>query len=95
MTERAYILQFDTTTANGSVLDGLDDVFHHDRKLSYLGARVSCPACGTVGRIEADSPREHDDLTGTLPALSGDYCVCGCNPKPRLIASQHDWTTEK
>ncbi|TDV20981.1 PAAR domain-containing protein [Paraburkholderia caballeronis] len=95
MAERAYILQHDTTTAKGDVLDGLDDVFHNDRKVSYLGARVRCPACGTVGRIEADSPREHDDLTGTRPALEGDFCACGCNPKPLLIASQDDWTTDR
>ena len=94
MTGRAYILQHDTTTANGDVLDGLDDVFHNDRRLSYLGARVRCFACGRVGQIAPDGPRDHDDLAGARPALEGDRCLCGCAPPPRLIASQHDWTTD-
>ncbi|HTH61388.1 MAG TPA: PAAR domain-containing protein [Paraburkholderia sp.] len=94
MTDRAYILQHDTTTANGDVLDGLDDVRHGDRRLSYLGARVRCPACGSEGVIVPDGNRDHDDLTGTQSALEGDFCVCGCTPPPRLVASQHDWTTD-
>ncbi|MBN3837369.1 PAAR domain-containing protein [Burkholderia sp. Ac-20344] len=95
MTGRACIFQHDLTTANGVVLDGLDDISLDDRKLSYLGARVRCPACNTVGHIEPDGarPRE-DDLNGKLPALEGDLCRCACRPPPRLVASQRDWTVE-
>ncbi|EPS1224245.1 MULTISPECIES: PAAR domain-containing protein [Burkholderia] len=95
MTGRACIFQRDRTTANGVVLDGLDDIGLGDRRLSYLGARVGCPACNTVGHIEPDgsTPRA-DDLSGKQHALEGDLCRCVCNPPPRLIASQRDWTVE-
>lgn len=95
MTGRACIFQRDRTTADGVVLDGLDDIGLGDRRLSYLGARVGCPACNTVGHIEPDgsTPRA-DDLSGKQHALEGDLCRCVCNPPPRLIASQRDWTVE-
>ncbi|HKT98828.1 MAG TPA: hypothetical protein VJS30_20220 [Paraburkholderia sp.] len=63
--------------------------------MSYLGARVQCPACGTVGRIEAYGLRNPEDaISDKLPALENDLCRCGCNPPPRLVASQHEWTYE-
>ncbi|RQR53066.1 PAAR domain-containing protein [Burkholderia sp. Bp9140] len=95
MAERACIFQQDRTTANGVVLDGLDDIGLDDRKLSYLGARVRCPACNTIGYIEPDGarPRE-DDFNGKQHALEGDLCRCACNPPPRLVASQRDWIVE-
>jgi hypothetical protein len=43
MTERASIFQHDRTTANGLVLDGLDDMNIDDRKLSHPGARRQPP----------------------------------------------------
>jgi hypothetical protein len=93
MAERAWIFQHDRTTANGIVLDGLDDIGLDDRKMSYLGARIRCPACDTIGHIEPDGARPlDDDLSGKQPALENDLCRCACNPPPRLIASQRDWT---
>lgn len=95
MKERACIFQHDRTTANGLVLDGLDDMNLDDRKLSYLGARVQCPACNSTGHIEADAARPQDhDLSGKQHALEGDYCRCRCNPPPRLIASRREWTVD-
>jgi hypothetical protein len=47
MAERACIFQHDRTTANGVVLDGLDDMDLDDRKLSYLGA-------GSMPRVQFD-----------------------------------------
>ncbi|KVG68984.1 hypothetical protein WL77_23440 [Burkholderia ubonensis] len=87
MRERALIYQHDRTTANGVVLDGLDDVELDGHKLSYLGARVQCPACHTIGRIEPDSERSEHELSDKRPALEDDFCRCDCNPPPRLIAS--------
>lgn len=93
MAERAGILRLDRTTAQGTVLDAIEDTGIDERGMSYLGARVQCPACGTVGRIEANGPRNPEDaIDDKLPALENDYCRCGCNPPPRLIASQRDWT---
>jgi uncharacterized Zn-binding protein involved in type VI secretion len=95
MVERACIFQHDRTTANGIVLDGLDDMYLGDRKLSYLGARVQCPACNATGYIEPAGARpQDDDLSGKQYALEGDYCRCHCNPFPRLIASQNEWTVD-
>ena len=93
MAERACILRLDQTTAQGTVLDGIADTGVGERGMSYLGAHVQCPACGIVGHIEANGPRdEADAIDGKLPALEGDFCRCGCTPPPRLIASQRDWT---
>ncbi len=95
MAGRACIFQHDRTTANGVVLDGLDDIGLNDRKLSYLGARIQCPACDTIGHIEPDVVRQsHDDLGGEQYALEGDLCRCACNPPPQLVASQRDGTVD-
>ncbi len=56
MGERAHILQYDRTSAGGTVLDGLDDVCRNDRKLSYLGARVQCPACNSMVSAKSSTP---------------------------------------
>lgn len=93
--ERACILRLDRTTAQGTVLDAIDDTWVNDRGMSCLGARVQCPACGSIGLIVANGPRsEEDGMDGKLPALEGDFCRCRCSPMPQLIASQHDWTYE-
>lgn len=95
MSERACILRLDRTTALGTVLDGIEDTGVEERGMSYLGARVQRPACGTVGYIEASGPRDEESaIDGKLPALENDLCRCGCTPPPRLIASQHEWTYE-
>ncbi len=95
MTERACILRLDRTTARGTVLDGIEDTGVGERGMSYIGARVQCPACGAVGFIEANGPRAEDNaIDGKLPALEGDFCHCRCIPSPQLIASQRDWTYE-
>ncbi len=94
MTARAYILKGDSTTVGGIVLDGLDDVSWNDRGLSYLGARVSCPVCKTIGLIAQDGERADEELTGKKPALDQDFCACKCSPFPRVRASQDDWTTD-
>ncbi|WP_156924557.1 PAAR domain-containing protein [Burkholderia sp. WSM2230] len=95
MRERACIFQHDRTTANGVVLDGLDDIGLDDRKMSYLGAQVQCPACNSIGVIEPDGVRlAGDDLGGRQHTLGDDLCRCRCSPPPRLRASQREWTVE-
>jgi uncharacterized Zn-binding protein involved in type VI secretion len=95
MSRRAYIMQFDNTTSGGQVLDGDAEMRANGRCLSYLGARVSCPACNTEGYIEPKGPRPDDRISNRQPALDGDLCHCRCDPKPRVLASQTDmgvWT---
>jgi uncharacterized Zn-binding protein involved in type VI secretion len=94
MGERACIFQHDRTTSNGIVLDGLDDISLDDRKLSYLGARIQCPACNSIGHIEPNGERSGVDLSGKQHALEDDICLCGCSPAPRLVASQREWTVD-
>lgn len=95
MAERACILRLDRTAAGGTVLDGIEGTGVGERGMSYIGARVQCLACETVGHIEADRPRhEADAIEGKLPALENDFCRCRCTPSPRLIASQREWAYE-
>ena len=72
------------------MLDGIPSMFHYDTPLTFLGARVSCPACKSIGRIVARGPRHPDDFMGHEPALDGDICVCKCHPAPIMISSQCD-----
>jgi uncharacterized Zn-binding protein involved in type VI secretion len=95
MTERACILRLDRTTAGGIVLDAIEDTGVGERGMSYIGARVQCPVCDTVGHIEANGlSADNNAIDGKLPALENDLCRCRCTPAPRLIASQRDWTYE-
>ncbi|HDR9133839.1 TPA: PAAR domain-containing protein [Burkholderia vietnamiensis] len=56
--------------------------------LTYLGAKVTCPACKRIGVIVADGPRWPGELMGHQAALEGDKVACGCSPLPTMIASQ-------
>lgn len=79
MAERACILRLDRTTAQGTVLDAIDDTGIDDRGMSYLGARVQCSACGSIGRIEATGPRSEDDAVDCrLPALAALESSLAC-----------------
>lgn len=82
----------DRSSAGGRVLDGLTGCTLHGVPLTYVGARVECPACGKVGRIAAIGARGQEAVHGHVPALEGDQCACACDPPPTLMASQRtDW----
>jgi uncharacterized Zn-binding protein involved in type VI secretion len=53
------------------------------------GDPVDCMACGAQGVIKCVMPRLPDSFEGKQYALSDDLCICGCNPPPKLIASQN------
>lgn len=86
---RYHVTAGATTTAGG--------VVRTSNKLSSLngaamvleGDRVDCPACGGQGVIKCVMPRLPDRLEGKEYALSDDLCICGCNPPPKLIATQN------
>ncbi|RDS79051.1 PAAR domain-containing protein [Dyella monticola] len=90
MRQRAYIMQFDRTTSGGLVLDGDPDIRALGRNFSFLCAKVSCPACNATGIILPRGARPRDRMMNREPALDGDICHCECNPKPLVLASQHD-----
>lgn len=79
----------DKTTNGGVVIVGDRTTTHHGTPLSYLGAKVMCSACGSVGVIVATGPRRPFSFMGKDAALDGDICVCNCHPSPELIASQN------
>jgi uncharacterized Zn-binding protein involved in type VI secretion len=42
---RYYIKLGDKTTSGARVIEGMDYMTHHGTMLSFLGAKVYCPAC--------------------------------------------------
>lgn len=92
MVERAHIYEGDRTTAQGIVTDGIDGTGYNGHRMAYIGAPVTCPACGTTGTIGRVGERFEQNFYGKVPALEHDVCVCACNPKPRLLASQPQWS---
>ncbi len=92
---RAFIKQGDQTMAGGWVMEGAEDMEHEGTPLSFIYAKVWCPVCNTEGYIlpHADSAREDFQIMTHLPALEFDICACKCDPRPLIIASQHDMTT--
>jgi uncharacterized Zn-binding protein involved in type VI secretion len=92
--ERALVYEGDHTTARGTVTDGIERTDCNGRRMTYIGAPVICPACGMTGRIGKNGERFAQDWYGKVPALEDDFCLCACNPKPRLLASQSGWTVD-
>ncbi|SAL63246.1 PAAR repeat-containing protein [Caballeronia humi] len=87
---RFYIKVGDRTTSGATVIEGMSDVTHHGVPLSFVGAKIFCPACKSDGVIVAQGPRLPDDWMGNPSALDNDLGVCACRPVPVLIASQND-----
>jgi hypothetical protein len=79
----------DKSSADGVVLEGEERCMEFGRASTYIGAKVHCPACKTVGTIAAKGPRWPDSMFGKEQALEGDICLCKCNPPPVMIASQN------
>jgi uncharacterized Zn-binding protein involved in type VI secretion len=89
MVTRYDILKGDSTTADGTVIggDSLDTV--GGREQAYELDPVWCPACQSTGRIVCVGSRiSCKGPDGREAALSGDLCVCQCEPSPFLISSQ-------
>ena len=74
----------------GVVIEGMPFMRHHGTELTFVGAKVVCPACKTTGHIVPKGPRWPDNLMGKHAALEGDLCVCKCHPTPIMLASQSD-----
>jgi len=89
---RFTILVGDKTTANGTVISGSETDTWNGRAIAREGDRVDCPACKTIGVIRCDGPRTAScrDGFGLEEALSGDLCICRCNPPPKLVESQRE-----
>ncbi|AQV94901.1 PAAR domain-containing protein [Cupriavidus necator] len=89
MKQRHDICDGDTTTAKGVVMATSRTETLNGRALAYEGDPVWCPECKTTGRIVCAGERlPNRGPDGREQALSYDWCLCKCNPKPLLIASQ-------
>ncbi|WP_084656641.1 PAAR domain-containing protein [Pandoraea norimbergensis] len=89
MTPRHDICDGDTTTARGRVIAPSCNDLLDGRAIAYEGDAVYCQTCETTGKIVCIGDRIPDlGPNGRQTALSGDWCVCRCDPHPRLIASQ-------
>ncbi|WP_372437883.1 PAAR domain-containing protein [Pseudomonas chlororaphis subsp. aureofaciens] len=78
----------DKTTSDGDVLEGAALYQHAGKPLTFVGAKVYCPACKSTGVIVNVPPFHPMMVGGKQAALEGDLCACKCSPLPQLIASQ-------
>lgn len=85
---RAILKQGDKTTAGGVVLEGIDSCKHHGTPITFIGAKIWCPACNAEGEIGWKGPHRKATMMGKQQALEGDLCLCKCDPPPVLLASQ-------
>jgi uncharacterized Zn-binding protein involved in type VI secretion len=93
--QRYLILNGDKTTANGTVQATSTTVQLNGQDVAHEGDSVACPSCNTTGRIQCDGQRQMMTAPdGRHAALSEDLCICGCDPPPKLIASQNMMSTE-
>nr|WP_245753359.1 hypothetical protein [Paraburkholderia sartisoli] len=57
--------------------------------MAYEGDQVWCPKCNAMGWILCVDRRvPNTGVNGRTQALSSDWCVCKCDQKPLLVASQ-------
>ncbi len=87
---RNFIKEGDKTTSGATVIEGFENDFHHGVPLTFVGAKLFCRACESLGVVIGIGPRFPDDWMGKEPALEGDLGACKCTPTPHLIASQND-----
>lgn len=89
MKQRFDIYDGDTTTTDGRVIAGSRTDFLDGRAIAYESDPVWCPKCKTKGKVVCIGDRLPDrGHDGRTQALSGDWCLCKCDPKPLLIPSQ-------
>ncbi|RZT42042.1 PAAR domain-containing protein [Cupriavidus agavae] len=86
---RCNLLMGDRSTAGGRVIEGLPECTIMGTEMTFVGAKVVCPACKSTGVIIGVGPRFDNSWMGKTEALDGDICACRCEPAPVMIASQN------
>lgn len=95
MDSRFWIRVGDTTSNGGRVITGSATHLHHSLPLAFEGDQVDCPGCRSIGTIACVGDRISDTgPDGRQKALSGDLCLCRCNPPPVLVALQQTASTQ-
>ena len=74
----------DRTTKGGYIITGAGDAICDGRNIALVGDLVSCPKCGTTGKIIEGAP----NLTynGVPAAYDGCHVICGCKGGSQIIA---------
>ncbi|AJA44825.1 putative Zn-binding protein involved in type VI secretion [Frischella perrara] len=74
----------DRTTKGGYIITGAGDASCGGRNIALVGDLVSCPKCGTTGKIIEGAP----NLTynGVPAAYDGCHVICGCKGGTQIIA---------
>lgn len=70
------------------MIEGMSDSICDGVELTFVGAKVNCPACNSIGTILACGPRFPDNWMGNQLGLENDLCGCKCYPQPVMQASQ-------
>lgn len=86
--KRLIAVDGDKTTAGGTVHASGPGLIH-GKKMAYENDPVSCPACGSTGRIVCVGERHSLLSHGKRIALQDDLCNCRCQPKPRIVVVGH------
>ncbi|WP_408583786.1 PAAR domain-containing protein [Paraburkholderia tropica] len=85
---RNYLTLGDRSSAGGIVTEGIPQMLHMGKQVTFVGATVTCPACNSTGAIVAEGQRWPGSVMGKQLALDGDLCACKCYPLPKMIAGQ-------
>lgn len=88
MPRRFYITLGAPTTAGGKVTSASSLLSVNGIRTALEGDSVWCEGCQSNGVIALDAQREGARDNGRQHALSGDLCLCRCEPPPRLLPGQ-------
>ncbi len=88
MVTRTYLIRGDKANNGATISGGSDSYFWHNVPVAREGDAVYCPVCKRAGTIVCVGPRVPCTDMGKEVALSGDICVCGCQPAPVFYASR-------
>jgi uncharacterized Zn-binding protein involved in type VI secretion len=69
--KRNYLKVGDKSTANGVVVEGIPFCSHEGTEITFVGAKVSCPSCHSIGHIVATGPRLPMKMMGERPRAGG------------------------
>jgi uncharacterized Zn-binding protein involved in type VI secretion len=88
--KRPVLRRGDKSTNGGVIIEGVEDTFDQGVELAFIGAKVWCNGCKSMGEVGYRGPHHNSTLMGKQEALDGDICLCKCIPRPVFHASQND-----
>lgn len=79
---RNFLLVGDKANDGAEITSSLSAIRHMNIFVVVEGSPVYCPVCKTNGVVKCIGPRLPNKDMGLHRAVSGDICVCRCNPPP-------------